>query len=115
MIAHPFQLVGHAIEGEQVAQVTGNGRLGGDGARDLDEDRGLHLVDADVFGDDRARAIAIPGYECLRGLIERGHDHAAHAQDVIADRAHLSIERLPRGMQAGGRADRVHQPKRPEM
>jgi hypothetical protein len=65
-------------------------------------DMPLHLVDAAVVDDDGRGAVRVVLHECLeRGPDLLGH-HAAHAQHVVLDLAHLAVQLAARRMKATG-------------
>ena len=94
MIAHPLELVGDVVEGEQVAQVAGDRLLGRDGHRDQPRHAALRLVDDRVAADDVERDLGIVREQRPTRLPDRGFDQRPHAQDGVADQALLAVERL---------------------
>ena len=79
MVAHPLELIGHMVEGEQVTQVAGDRVLGGDRHRDEARETALCLVDDRVSTDDVQRECRIVGDERSTRLADRRLDEGAHA------------------------------------
>jgi len=105
MVAHPLELVGHVVEGEQVTQVAGDRVLGGDRHRDEARDPALRLVDDRVAADDVHGQCRVVGDKRSARLADRRLDERAHAQDRVADEGLLTIECVPwRGAWSAARA-----------
>jgi hypothetical protein len=106
MVAHPLQLVGHVVERQQVAQVTGDRLLGGDRGRDHRRRLALDLVDPGVIEDHLERGLGIVGDQGVDRRPDLVLDLSAHAQDVVLDLVQLAIVDLPLGVSRDGRSHR---------
>ena len=96
MVADPLELVGHVVEGQQVAQVAGDRLLGRDGDGDEPRNAALGLVDDRVALDHVEGEVGIVRGERPARLADRCLDERAHAQDRVADQLLLAVEGLAR-------------------
>ena len=94
MVAHALELVGHVVEGQQVAQVAGDRLLRRDRDADHARDLALGIVDPNVALDDVQRELGVVVDQRLRGAPDGLLDERPHAQDGVLDLLLLDVERV---------------------
>ena len=107
VVAHPFQLVRHVVQGEEVAQVARDRLLGRDRDRDQTRDPSLGLVDDRVALDHVQRERRIVRDQGPGRLADRRFDEGAHPENGVADQLLFAVQRFAWSRATGARQVRM--------